>query len=298
MKHRIAVLLLLTPFAASAETYYMYVLNEPEPGREVEYNNWYSNRHAPDVVSIPGFVSAQRYVANEQQMRPDAKPPVKYMIEFKIVTDDLAAVMGEVDRRIRDGVTVIDPVIGKSPPPGSGAGGGTYKAITDVVRGKGGDVPNAGKAPPTHYIQVVYSTATPGKEQAFVAWYSKVHAPSVAATPGFQQWQLMQANPVAMRGRGPGQSGASPNAVGPGADSAPGTNYMVKFDIESRDIQAVFASSMQGMRASKLPELGDAGRIGAGYTYRTVGPLISGDAVRTEREKKGCVIVMPTKPCT
>ena len=298
MKHRIAALLLLTPFAASAETYYMYVLNEPEPGREVEYNNWYSNRHAPDVVSIPGFVSAQRYVANEQQMRPDAKPPVKYMIEFKIVTDDLAAVMGEVNRRIRDGVTVIDPVIGKAPPPGSGAGGGTYKAITDMVRGKGGDVSNAGKGPRTHYIQVVYSTATPGKEQAFVDWYTKVHAPSVAATPGFQQWQLMQANPVAMRGRGPGQSGTGPNAVGPGTDSAPGTNYMVKFDIESRDIQAVFASSMQSMRASKLPELGEAGRIGAGYTYRTVGPLISGDAVRKEREKKGCVVVMPSKPCS
>jgi len=60
MTHRFVALLLLAPFAASAETYYMYVLNEPEPGREAEYNDWYSNRQAPDVVSIPGFVSAQR----------------------------------------------------------------------------------------------------------------------------------------------------------------------------------------------------------------------------------------------
>jgi len=297
MKRRLAALLLLVPIVASADTYYMYVLTEPEPGREAEYNNWYSNRHAPDVVSIPGFVSAQRYVASEQQMRPDAKPPVKYMIEFKIVTDDLAAVMGEVGRRIRDGVTVIDPVIGKAPPAGSGAGGGTYKAITDVVRGKGGDVPNAGKGPRTHYIQVVYSTATPGKEEAFVNWYTKVHAPSVAMTPGFQQWQFMQASPVTMNGRGPGQSGGGPKVAAPKADSAMGTNYMVKFDIESRDIQALFARSMQDLRASKLPDLGDAGKIGAGYTYRTIGPLISGDAVRKEREKKGCVIVMPSKPC-
>ena len=297
MKHRFAALLLLAPFAASAETYYMYVLNEPAPGREAEYNDWYSNRHAPDVVSIPGFVSAQRYVASEHQFRPDAKPPVKYMIEFKIITDDLAAVMGEVNRRIRDGVTVIDPVIGKAPPPGSGAGGGTYKAITNVVRGKGGDVPNAKKGSRTHYIQGVYSTATPGKEREFVDWYTKVHAPSVAATPGFQQWQLMQASPEGMGGRGPGPNGAGPNAAGPNADSAPGTNYMVKFDIESSDIQAVFARYMQDVRASKLPDLGDAGKIGAGYTYRTIGPLISGETVRKDREKKGCVVVMPSKPC-
>jgi hypothetical protein len=295
MKYRFAALLLLAPFAASAETYYMYVLNEPEPGREAEYNDWYSNRHAPDVVSIPGFVSAQRYVASEHQFRPDAKPPVKYMIEFKIITDDLAAVMGEVNRRIRDGVTVIDPVIGKAPP--SGSGGGTYKVITDMVAGKGGDVPNATKGSRTHYIQVVYSTATPGKEKEFVDWYTKVHAPSVAATPGFQQWQLMQASPVAMGGRGPGPNGAGPNAAGPNADTAPGINYMVKFDIESSDIQAVFARYMQDARASKLPDLGDAGKIGAGYTYRTIGPLISGEAVRKDREKRGCVIVMPSKPC-
>jgi hypothetical protein len=207
--------------------------------------------------------------------------------------------MAEVNRRIRDGVTVIDPVIGKSPPQGSGAGGGVYKAITDVVRGKGGDVPTAQKGPRTHYIQVVYSTATPGKENAFVNWYSKIHAPSVAATPGFQQWQFMRENPMAMGGRGPGPGPdlAAPNAAATKTDAAPATHYMVKFDIESSDIQAVFARYMQDAQASKLPDLGDSGTIGAGYTYRAIGALISGEAVRKERERKGCIIVMPTKPC-
>lgn len=303
MNHRIAALLLFAPIAASfamqacaakAETYYLYVLTEPTPERDAEYNDWYSNRHAPDVVSIPGFVSAQRYVASEHQLRPDAKPPVKYMIEFKIVTDDLAAVMGEVNRRIREGVTVISDVIGKGPPPGSGPGGGTYKAITDAVPGKGGDVPDAKKGPRTHYIQVVYSTATPGKEKEFNDWYTNVHAPSVAATPGFQQWQRMQVSPVAMGGRGPG----GPNAPWASTPAAPSTNgYMVKFDIETSDIEAVFARYMQDARASELPDLGDAGKIGAGYTYRAIGSLISGDEVRKARASKGCVIVNPKAPC-
>jgi hypothetical protein len=299
MNHRIAALLLLAPIAASTamqahaaelETYYMYVLNEPTPEREAEYNDWYTNRHAPDVISIPGFVSAQRYVASEHQMRPDAKPPVKYMIEFKIVTADLASVMGEVNRRIREGVTVISDVIGKGPPPGSG-GGGTYKTITNVVRGKGGDVPDAKKGPRTHYIQVVYATATPGKEKEFNDWYTNVHAPSVAATPGFQQWQRMQLSPVGMGGRGADTPGTS-------VPAAPGTNgYMIKFDIETSDIEAVFARYMQDSRASKLPDLGDAGKIGAGYTYRAIGSLISADAVRKAHARKGCAIVNPTAPC-
>jgi hypothetical protein len=166
-----------------------------------------------------------------------------------------------------------------------------------VVPGKGGDVPNAKKGPRTHYIQVVYSTATPGKEREFVDWYTKVHAPSVAATPGFQHWQFMQANPLAMGDRGPAPNGVAPPAAGPNADAAPGAHYMVKFDMVSSDVQAVFARYMQDVRTSTLPDAGEAGKIGAGYTYRTIGPLISGDAVRKARQKKGCVIVMPTKPC-
>jgi hypothetical protein len=72
---------------------------------------------------------------------------------------------------------------------------------------------------------------------------------------------------------------------------------MMKFDIESSDIEAVFARSMRDSRVSKLSDPGDAGKIVAGYTYRAIGLLISGDAVRKEREKKGCVVVMPSKPC-
>jgi hypothetical protein len=47
---------------------------------------------------------------------------------------------------------------------------------------------------------------------------------------------------------------------------------MVESEIESRDIHAVFARY-------------------------TIGPLISGDAVGKDREKKGCVVVMPANPC-
>ena len=29
--------------------------------REAEYNDWYDNTHIPEILAIPGFVSARRY---------------------------------------------------------------------------------------------------------------------------------------------------------------------------------------------------------------------------------------------
>ncbi|MGO1543650.1 MAG: hypothetical protein ACTHXA_04825 [Gulosibacter sp.] len=31
------------------------------PGREDEFNSWYTDTHLPEVVRIPGFLTAQRY---------------------------------------------------------------------------------------------------------------------------------------------------------------------------------------------------------------------------------------------
>jgi hypothetical protein len=40
----------------------MIVLNNPKEGQEDKHNDWYTKRHLGDVVSIPGIVSAQRFV--------------------------------------------------------------------------------------------------------------------------------------------------------------------------------------------------------------------------------------------
>jgi hypothetical protein len=238
-------------------------LNDPVPGREEEYNNWYDHQHAPDVVSIPGFVSAQRYVWSEHQLRPDTRAPTKYMIEFKIVTNDVAAVYAEVIRRIREHITVIGTAIA----PGTG-GSFTYRAITDVVSGKGGNVSASGQGSPEHYVQMVFGSAAPGKEAQFNDWYNHVHSPSVASTPGFERWQRFELSPVQL---------GEPHA----------DRYMVKFDIGTRDIDSVFAAFREKMKsATHLPPLGEAGTIGAGYTYRAIGPMLSGDEVRKQRAQQ------------
>ena len=51
--------------SAAVETYYFFVFSNPVAGHEDEYNNWYNEQHAPDVVFIPGFVTAQRFVKTD-----------------------------------------------------------------------------------------------------------------------------------------------------------------------------------------------------------------------------------------
>jgi len=53
--------------------------------REDEFNDWYSNVHVPDLLEIPGFVSAIRYV------NPDlsAWESGKYVTIYNIETDNI-----------------------------------------------------------------------------------------------------------------------------------------------------------------------------------------------------------------
>jgi hypothetical protein len=96
--------------SAAVETYYFFVFSNPVAGHEDEYNKWYNEQHAPDVVAIPGFVTAQRFVKTDLPLyrMVDLQVP-KYLVIYKIVTGDLEAVFKEVARRLETKETVMSP---------------------------------------------------------------------------------------------------------------------------------------------------------------------------------------------
>jgi hypothetical protein len=51
----------------------LIVFSAPAPGREDEYNDWYTNTHLAEVIAIPGFVAAQRFELSGDQL--DGFPP-------------------------------------------------------------------------------------------------------------------------------------------------------------------------------------------------------------------------------
>ena len=60
------------------------VRSNPKPGQETAFNDWYTDVHLPEVLSIQGFLSAQRFTLNEAQVQPDQSQ--SYLAIYEIVS--------------------------------------------------------------------------------------------------------------------------------------------------------------------------------------------------------------------
>jgi hypothetical protein len=67
----------------------LVVLNEPKAGREDEFNDWYETTHLPDVLGVPGIVSAQRFEFVDVQGGPGSEH--RYLVLFEVEATDVAA---------------------------------------------------------------------------------------------------------------------------------------------------------------------------------------------------------------
>jgi hypothetical protein len=240
-----------------ADTYYLLVFSNPVPGTEDEYNKWYDTQHAPDVTAVPGFVSAQRYVVSDKQLRI-GDPLPKYLVLYKIVTDNLPSVYDEVHRRLKTGETKMSLAFESKTSVSF-----SYKLITPIIYHQG-DQPKVGKDAHT-YVQIVFSNATAGMEDEFNRWYDKEHAEDVVNAPGFVNVQRFVLS--------------DPQLV----DKPQPYKYLAFFELKSDDIAARFADFKRiAPTHSKSAAMGPS----AGYTYMAIGPMIDGDKVRSERAEK------------
>ncbi len=262
----LAVILLSLSSGASArasttQTYYFLVFSNPVQGHEDEYNKWYDEQHAADVVSIPGFVTAQRYVQSEVPFFRvvDVQVP-KYLIVYKMVTGDVEAVFAEVERRLKTGETYLSPAYDRKTSQSY-----VYQPIGSELNGPGGDAPGARSAPIRDYAQVVFTAMTEGKEGEFNAFYNEHHAPEVVAIPGFVRAQRM----VLAR---------------PTAASIRPTKYLAMYWIKTSDLQALKQAAASAQSSFTTSPAFDT-KATRGYTFRAMGPLVEGDKVRAARAK-------------
>jgi hypothetical protein len=257
----LVILLLLASAAicsAATETYYFFVFSNPVAGHEDEYNKWYNEQHAPDVVAVPGFVTAQRFVKNDLPLyrMVDLQVP-KYLIVYKIVTDDVEAVFTEVSRRLKTGETVISPTFDSKTSVSY-----VYRPFRPEIKGVGGEPDGAKPGPKQTYYQVVFTAMVDGKESEFNLFYDNHHAPELAAIPGFVSAQRM----ILAR---------------PSNSSIPPTKYLAMFRVETSDLAAVKQAATRPGATSPAFDT----KATRGYTFRAIGPVIEGDKVRAARAK-------------
>ena len=66
-----------------------------DPAREDEYNDWYDNMHLPDMLEVPGMISATRWVSAED-LKGQRR---KFLALYELETDDLAKFDAGVRKR-------------------------------------------------------------------------------------------------------------------------------------------------------------------------------------------------------
>lgn len=244
---------------ATPQTYFFLVFSDPAAGQEAEYNRWYNDEHGPDVTSIPGFVSGQRFVYADQQLREVPLKKPKYLIVYKVVSSDLAAVREEIVRRAKNGQTRQSPTI-------TNVKMYTYRAFRPEMKGVGGEAAEAKPGPKQTYYQIVFGDAVKGMDEEFNTWYDKVHEPELLSVPGFAKAQRAM---------------ISETQLAPTDEGAAQSKYLAIFEIQTSDLAAVLRGNKGG--TPPVPAF-DKERT-FGYTYKAIGPVMDGDQIRAERAK-------------
>jgi hypothetical protein len=65
----------------------LMVLSNPTEGEDDAYNDWYTNTHLDEVVSIPGFVAARRYKLTDAQIAGFPPSTHTYLSIYEIEGD-------------------------------------------------------------------------------------------------------------------------------------------------------------------------------------------------------------------
>ncbi|MDB5454018.1 MAG: hypothetical protein JWO33_2596 [Caulobacteraceae bacterium] len=89
---------------------YMVVFAKAANGRVAELADWYDNQHIPDLLKVPGFVSAER---SELKLfkTPEGAGPWDFMVTYEIEGENPMAVIAESGRRMGTGEIVTSDAL-------------------------------------------------------------------------------------------------------------------------------------------------------------------------------------------
>jgi hypothetical protein len=65
----------------------LVALTSPVDGKEGEYSRWYNEVHIPEILSVPGIVSARRF--RIQVANAPGSPVWKYLALYEVETDNI-----------------------------------------------------------------------------------------------------------------------------------------------------------------------------------------------------------------
>ncbi|SNR94992.1 hypothetical protein SAMN06265360_1417 [Haloechinothrix alba] len=82
------------------------VFSNPTEDNEAEFNEWYTGQHLDEVLQIPGFVAAQRFKLNDNQLSGFVPSAHRYMALYEIEGDPDEA-LEELHKRVESGTIAL-----------------------------------------------------------------------------------------------------------------------------------------------------------------------------------------------
>lgn len=106
--------------------YKMVVLSNPVPGREQECDDWYQNVHLQEMVTLPGFKSAQRFRLAHPMQEIE---PYQFLAVYDIETDVIEETLQELISAAEGGSLELSEALHRE-----NAYAVVYEACGDVVK--------------------------------------------------------------------------------------------------------------------------------------------------------------------
>jgi len=75
--------------------YQLHLHTRALPGQEKAYHCWYDEVHIAEVLGLDGFLSGERF--EPVPLAPDAPPPRDYLAIYEIETDDVGALLQQLN---------------------------------------------------------------------------------------------------------------------------------------------------------------------------------------------------------
>jgi hypothetical protein len=223
---------------AGKHRYAYLVFANPIPGREAEFNDWYTNVHMGDLVQLAGWAGAQRFriVTNVQPPPSTAGYRHGYLMIWDLEAADAGPALSLSTAAIAGGKSRRGAAFNYNPGAGSS---GTWEAIGPGVTrpdGKGPTITDASdnKTPrPNRYILLELTNALPGKDAEFDR-SSKRRIQAVLSLPGWMAAQQFRM------------------ADTPGRAPSDKPKYLTVWEVEGTSAQAVNSTLSQGVESGAV----------------------------------------------
>jgi hypothetical protein len=83
--------------------------------REDEYNAWYNDQHLDDVVAVPGYGTARRYVLSDARPVDGVEPSeFRYLAIYELDTDDVEAAAQSMKDAVAAGMHLSEALDGEN----------------------------------------------------------------------------------------------------------------------------------------------------------------------------------------